>query len=75
VVLFGFFVFPESIKVNSPGVGTCWGQDSDEKAVPVACFAPTAEYRAVALTTNPDSCPMTSDTYLDPGEGVILASA
>ncbi|MCX8529977.1 MAG: hypothetical protein ORN27_07940 [Rhodoluna sp.] len=66
VVLFGFLVVPEYIKVNSPGVGTCWGEDSDKIAVPVACFSPSAEYKAVELASNPDNCPMNADTYLDP---------
>ncbi len=66
IVLFASLVLPESIRVGSPGVGTCWGEDSDKNAVPVACFAPTAEYKAVELAANPDNCPMASDNYLDP---------
>lgn len=47
------------------GVGSCWSQDSGSKYVPVSCSDSSATYRVVSQVGSPDSCPQTSDSYLD----------
>ena len=66
VIVSSVIVVPEYIHVNNPGVNTCWGTADDGSSMPVACFAPGADYKAVSLVNDPSECPAESDTYFKP---------
>jgi hypothetical protein len=68
LVVSSFTVIPEYFRVTNPTVGTCYNVDDKGSSIPVACFASTAEYKAIALEASPDNCPSEADSYLEPAK-------
>lgn len=49
----------------SDGVGSCWTLSSGTTYKSVACSSASASYKVVSTTADPQTCPQSSDSYLD----------
>ncbi len=58
-------IVPEYLRINSYTIGTCWAEASDG-TLPVACWSEKAFAKTVAITYSAETCPETSDGYLEP---------
>lgn len=50
------------------GVGSCWKSNGGTQYTPVDCSDPAAAYKVSATVSDPDSCPSSSDSYLETNE-------
>ena len=68
ILVVGAFVFytPDVIRVEWPGVGTCWGSYGNQGYVPMACYSGDAELVAIAIVDNDSQCPAETTDYFDP---------
>lgn len=59
-------IVPEYFRIDSPSIGTCWGDADRGNMVPVACWSPNAAVKTVAYANAAELCPSTSTGYFGP---------
>ena len=57
-------IFPEYMRITTPGVGTCWTGASGDKLTPVACWTSGEIYKTVDFSESETLCE--TDFYLLP---------
>jgi hypothetical protein len=60
-------ILPETVRVESPRIGTCWAEVS-EGFVPVACWGSNARFETIAFASTAETCPTGSVHSLKPDE-------
>jgi hypothetical protein len=66
VVSSTLIILPEYSRIETPAIGTCWGDVGQGNMVPVACWSPNASAKTVAYSNSAELCPSTSTGYFDP---------
>ena len=66
VIAIGSFskIVPEYIKIDTPSLGTCWAGTGLDLYTPIACWADTAEVKAVSFATTAEACG--TDSFFKP---------
>jgi hypothetical protein len=59
-------IVPEYFRIDSPTIGTCWGDVGKGYMAPVACWSSSAVEKTMAFADIPEECPSSSSGYLDP---------
>ena len=59
-------IVPEYLRIDSPTIGTCWGDIGDDYFAPVACWSSSATQKTIAFAYTPEECPSSTSLYLDP---------
>jgi len=59
-------IVPEYFRIDTPTIGTCWGETDKGMMSPVACWSGIATDKTMGYADSADSCPAVSTGYFDP---------